>query len=75
MNIDDWDFLLIMKIRCMLVKNTNMGEGTLGLLVAAKQKKLITELKPLFEIFLKNKRYYSPNLLNEILIGQGEVSM
>ncbi|MCW5912223.1 MAG: DUF3368 domain-containing protein [Cyclobacteriaceae bacterium] len=49
--------------------------GTLGLLVAAKQKKLITELKPLFETFLKNKRYYSPDLLNEILIKQGEVSL
>lgn len=34
--------------------------GTLGLLIVAKQRGLIEEMKPLFEVFLKNKRYYSP---------------
>lgn len=41
--------------------------GTIGLLSIAKDKKIIPELKPLFETFLKNKRFYSIALLNAIL--------
>ncbi len=46
--------------------------GTLGLLSISKDKGLITSLKPLFEIFLTNKRYYSVDLLNIILKHKGE---
>ncbi|MBN1927661.1 MAG: DUF3368 domain-containing protein [Prolixibacteraceae bacterium] len=41
--------------------------GTLGLLSTAKDKCLIPELKPVFEDFLRNKRYYSLELMNMIL--------
>ena len=46
--------------------------GTLGLLVAAKKKGLIANLKPTFEKLLSNKRYYSKDLLNQILSENGE---
>ena len=49
--------------------------GTLGLLIAAKDKGIINELKPIFEEFLKNKRYYSLNLLNAILKENNENSI
>lgn len=41
--------------------------GTLGLLLKAREKGLITELKPVFEQLLKFGRYFSVNLLNNIL--------
>jgi predicted nucleic acid-binding protein len=41
--------------------------GTIGLLSNAREKGFISELRPLFEAFLKNKRYYSLDLLNSIL--------
>lgn len=41
--------------------------GTLGLLSIAKEKKLISELRPIFEEFIKNKRFYALNLINLIL--------
>lgn len=41
--------------------------GTLGLLSVAKDKKLITELRPFFEEFLKHKRFYALNLMNAVL--------
>jgi predicted nucleic acid-binding protein len=46
--------------------------GTLGLLLSAKDKYFIESLKPLFEVFLQNQRYYSIDLLNAILIQKGE---
>ncbi len=46
--------------------------GTLGLLSIAKDKKLISELRPVFEEFLRNKRFYALNLLNAILEKHGE---
>jgi predicted nucleic acid-binding protein len=46
--------------------------GTIGLLAIAKDKGLIDSLKPLFEEFLNNKRFYSIDLLNAILIQKGE---
>ncbi len=41
--------------------------GTIGILSIARDKGLIGQLKPLFEMFIKNKRYYSLKLLNPIL--------
>lgn len=41
--------------------------GTIGILSTSREKGLITELRPLFENLLKNKRFYSLGLLNSIL--------
>jgi phospho-N-acetylmuramoyl-pentapeptide-transferase len=46
--------------------------GTLGLLVASKKKGLISFLKPIFEKLLYHKRYYSKDLLNQLLSEHGE---
>ena len=46
--------------------------GSVGLLVLAKQKGLIQNLKSVFKIWLKNERYFSKKLLNEILSKTGE---
>jgi predicted nucleic acid-binding protein len=46
--------------------------GLIGLLSIAKDKGLIERLKPLFEKFFINKRYYSKELLNAILLTKGE---
>jgi hypothetical protein len=46
--------------------------GTLGILSAAKDKGLISELKSVFEKFITNKRFYSIDLLNSILTQKGE---
>ncbi len=46
--------------------------GTIGLLSVAKEKKIISELRPLFKAFLQNKRYYSIKLLNIILENHNE---
>lgn len=46
--------------------------GTLGVLLLAKERGLIGPLKPLFEQFLANKRYYSVALLNSLLARYGE---
>ncbi len=46
--------------------------GTLGLLLKAKEKGLILEVKPVFENLIKFGRYFSTNLLNDILIKIGE---
>lgn len=46
--------------------------GTLGILSIAKSKGFINELRPLFECFLANKRFYSINILNNILIRHNE---
>jgi predicted nucleic acid-binding protein len=41
--------------------------GTLGLLVKAKQKGLIVELRPLFEKLIRTGRHFSKKLLNDLL--------
>ncbi|MFK7971637.1 MAG: DUF3368 domain-containing protein [Bacteroidia bacterium] len=41
--------------------------GTLGVLSIACERGFIKELRPLFEQFIYNKRYYSKTLLNAIL--------
>jgi len=68
------DYLLIddKKART-LAENLNIQcIGTIGILSTAKEKGLIDNLKPLFESFLANKRYYSINLLNMVLEKHGE---
>ena len=68
------DFLLIDDKKARRIAE-NLGLnciGTLGLLSVARDKKLIPELKPLFETFLNNRRYYSIELLNAILAKHKE---
>lgn len=49
--------------------------GTLGLLTSAKEHGQIENLKPLFETFINNQRFYSINLLNAILKENGETEI
>jgi predicted nucleic acid-binding protein len=42
--------------------------GSIGLLIKAKQKGLIPELKPIFEKWILMGRYFSIKLLNSILL-------
>lgn len=49
--------------------------GTIGLLIKAKQKGLIVELKPIFEKWIATGRYFSKRFLNHILAELGENSM
>jgi hypothetical protein len=46
--------------------------GTLAVLIKAKEKGLINALKPLFEDLIKNRRYYSKDVLNRILSRHNE---
>ncbi len=46
--------------------------GTIGLLSVAKDKKIVSELRPLFKTFLQNNRFYSTALLNVILKNHNE---
>lgn len=46
--------------------------GSIGILLKAKQLELINDLRPIFQSWLDNKRYFSGNLLNQILIQVGE---
>lgn len=71
------DFLLIDDKKARKIAE-NLGInclGTLGLLSVARDKKIISELKPLFETLLQNKRYYSITLLNAILAKHQENSI
>ncbi|MPM76907.1 hypothetical protein SDC9_123906 [bioreactor metagenome] len=68
------DFLLIDDKKARDIAE-NLGIkciGTLGLLSAAKDKKIIPELKPVFEELLQNKRFYAIELLNLILRQKDE---
>ena len=68
------DFLLIDDKKARNIAQ-NFGVnciGTLGLLSVVKDKGLIAELRPVFEEFLKNKRYYSLTVINAILEQQVE---
>ncbi len=49
--------------------------GSIGLLIQAKRKGLIIELKPIFEIWISTGRYFSRKLLNQILNDLGEESI
>ena len=68
------DYLLIDDNKARLVaESLNVNcIGTLGLLLKAKQKGLIKELRPLFEKMLMAGRYFSLKLLNDILDKFGE---
>lgn len=46
--------------------------GSIGILVEAKNRKLIQQLKPLFEKWLTSNRYFSKHFLNLILAKFGE---
>lgn len=46
--------------------------GSIGLLLKAKQKGLIVNLKDIFEQWMKSQRYFSKKLLNEVLVFSGE---
>ena len=46
--------------------------GSIGLLIMAKQKGLIKDLRSIFENWIKNKRYFSIRLLNKILTQNSE---
>ena len=46
--------------------------GTIGLLHYSKSLGIVKELRPLFVEFIRNKRYYSLELLNGILIKNEE---
>lgn len=68
------DFLLIDDKKARKIAE-NLGVkciGTIGLLSVAKDKKIISELRPLFKIFLQNNRFYSTTLLNVILKNHNE---
>jgi len=68
------DFLLIDDKKARkIAENLSINcIGIIGLLSIAKDKGLIKELKPIFDTFLQNKRFYSIDLLNAILISKGE---
>lgn len=68
------DFLLIDDKKARIIAE-NFGVkciGTIGILSRAKSIGLIENLRPLFLEFLQNKRFYSIELLNSILILNGE---
>jgi len=73
----DADFLLIDDKKARKIAE-NLGVkciGTLGILVKARTSGIIDELKPLFEYFISNHRYYSLELLNQILDKFDEAMM
>jgi len=49
--------------------------GSVGLLIKAKQKGYVDKLKPIFEYWILNDRYFSRQLLNQILIQIDEMPM
>lgn len=70
----DADFLLIddrkareiaqsLGVRCI---------GTIGFLIACKRLGLVSYLKPLFEMLLSEGRYFSVELLNNVLLQNNE---
>ena len=68
------DFLLIDDRKARAIAE-NFGInciGTLGILSVARDKNLIPALKPLFEMLLANKRFYSIRLLNSLLTQHNE---
>lgn len=70
----DADFLLIddQKARIMAESLGVNCIGSIGLLLVAKQKGLLKNQHSIFQIWLENERYFSKNLLNEVLIKSGE---
>lgn len=68
------DYLLIddSKARSIAESLDIVCIGSVGILVRAKQKGLVGELRSIFESWLANDRYFSKKLLNQILKQQGE---
>ena len=68
------DFLLIDDKKARKIAETlNVNcIGIIGLISTARDKGIVAQLKPLFETFLKNKRYYSIEILNAVLAAHGE---
>lgn len=68
------DILLIddKKGRQIAEQNQVNCVGTLGLLIAAKEKGLVSSLRPIFAELVSNNRYYQKELLNKILLGSNE---
>lgn len=68
------DFLLIDDSKARAIAET-LGVnclGTLGVLLKGKEKGAVNELKPFFQKFLLNGRFFSTKLLNQILLQIGE---
>jgi len=70
----DADFLLIDDKKARnIFENYNINcVGTIGILIKAKEFGIIDSLKPIFTSFLNNKRFYSIELLNTVLINNLE---
>lgn len=71
------DFLLIDDKKARSIAE-NFGIpciGTIGLLAVAKERGILSDLRPLFLMLLKRKRYYALNLLNAILSKYGEADI
>jgi len=70
----DADFLLIDDKKARnIAENYNINcVGTIGILIKAKELGIIDSLKPIFTSFLNNKRFYSIELLNNVLINNLE---
>ncbi|HEY5511469.1 MAG TPA: DUF3368 domain-containing protein [Prolixibacteraceae bacterium] len=68
------DFLLIDDKKARkIAENLDINcIGLIGLLSIAKDKGLIEKLRPIFDTFLQNKRFYSVELLNDVLMAKGE---
>ena len=70
----DADYLLIDDKKARIIAE-NFGLnciGTLGILIIAKNRGMIKELRPIFLQFLQNRRYYGSELLNSILENHQE---
>lgn len=68
------DFLLIddKKARTIAESFDLNCIGTIGLIIKAKHKGFVKELRPIFEMWLKNERYFSIKLINKILEQEAE---
>ena len=71
------NFLLIDDKKARMIAE-NLGInciGTLGILLTAKDKGSIDNLRSIFVQFLANKRFYSLQLLNSVLKQAGEETL
>jgi len=68
------DYLLIDDNRARIIAESLDVNciGSIGLLIKAKQNGMITELKPIFEMWISLGRFFSKKLLNKILVEFGE---
>jgi predicted nucleic acid-binding protein len=71
------DFLIIddRNARRIAQSNNIRCIGTIGILEKAKNLNLVSSLRPLFSILISKNRYYKKQLLNKILIDNGEASL